>query len=53
MNYKSNISQNPLYRTWYAMIQRCHNPKNADYKNYGGRGISVSERWLSSIELIF
>jgi len=27
------------------MIQRCTNPKNPSYKNYGGRGISVCDRW--------
>lgn len=28
-----------------AMIQRCTNPQNPRYKNYGGRGITVCERW--------
>lgn len=28
------------------MLQRCRNPKNKDYKNYGGRGITVCKRWL-------
>ena len=27
------------------MIQRCTNPNNKAYKNYGGRGITVCERW--------
>jgi hypothetical protein len=29
-----------------SMIQRCCNPRNSAYKNYGGRGIAVCERWL-------
>lgn len=33
-------------RCHYAMIRRCTNPKCADYPDYGGRGISVCERWL-------
>lgn len=33
------------YRSWYAMIQRCTNPRNERWKNYGGRGIKVCERW--------
>lgn len=34
-----------IYKIWTSMIQRCDNPKDANYKNYGGRGISVCERW--------
>ena len=30
---------------WVMMHQRCSNPKCLDYKNYGGRGISICERW--------
>lgn len=29
------------------MISRCHNPKDKDFPNYGGRGISVCDRWQS------
>lgn len=34
-----------LYRCWYDMHTRCENSKRHDFKNYGGRGISVCERW--------
>lgn len=34
-----------LYNTWGHMIQRCTNPKNKDYGNYGGRGITVCDEW--------
>ena len=30
------------------MKARCYNPNHPDYANYGGRGIRVCERWLSS-----
>lgn len=33
------------YRIWHGMINRCTNPHYKKYKNYGGRGISVCERW--------
>lgn len=35
------------YHTWAGMIQRCTNPKNPNYPNYGGRGIKVCARWRS------
>jgi len=38
------------YRNWQAMLQRCHNPKNSEYRNDGGRGIAVCERWRNSFE---
>jgi len=40
----------PEYNTWVHMIQRCHNPQNKDYKNYGGRGIQVCDMWRESFE---
>ncbi len=36
----------PIHKTWDGMIQRCNNPKNKDYKNWGARGITVCKRWL-------
>lgn len=33
------------YHIWAAMKQRCNNPKSAGYKDYGGRGIKVCDRW--------
>lgn len=34
------------YNTWRAMIRRCNNPQDKDYPRYGGRGVSVCDRWL-------
>ncbi|SPU47945.1 Uncharacterised protein [Brevundimonas diminuta] len=34
------------YNTWKAMKKRCFNPRQAKYEYYGGRGITVCERWL-------
>lgn len=31
---------------WCDMKARCFNPKSVSYKNYGGRGITVSNEWL-------
>lgn len=37
----------PEHNAWQAMRARCHNPKHPSFKNYGGRGILVCERWNS------
>lgn len=34
-----------MYRIWSGMRARCNNPKLKTYRNYGGRGIGVCERW--------
>ena len=35
----------PTYKSWSSMKQRCDNPTNKDYINYGGRGITYDPRW--------
>ncbi len=39
------LSRTPEYSIWSSMIQRCHNPKFTQYKDYGGRGIRVCDEW--------
>ena len=39
------LTKHRLCKTWDGMMQRCHNPNNTKYKDYGGRGIDVCERW--------
>lgn len=34
-----------IYRIWRSMKYRCNNPESKDYKNYGGRGITVCDEW--------
>lgn len=38
------------YMTWCAMKARCTNPNDQSYKNYGGRGIGICDRWRDSFE---
>lgn len=35
-----------MYWVWSDMRQRCQNPNHKAYKNYGGRGIYVCDRWM-------
>lgn len=37
--------KDPIYKVWSAMLHRCNNPNATYYNHYGGRGISVCERW--------
>lgn len=39
---------NPERCIWVDMIRRCSDPKRKSYENYGGRGITVCQRWLDS-----
>lgn len=36
------------YRNWMGMLNRCRNPNFKDWEYYGGRGITVCERWKNS-----
>lgn len=39
------LKNSPLYLIWSGMRHRCYNKNGPSYKHYGGRGISVCERW--------
>lgn len=38
------------YRSWAHMKERCLNPFNVKYKDYGGRGIQICQEWIESFE---
>lgn len=43
----------PEYNTWAGMIQRCTNPNNPRYPHYGGRGITICDRWHHDFDVFF
>ncbi|PVU81356.1 hypothetical protein DDP54_15765 (plasmid) [Cellulomonas sp. WB94] len=43
--YRDGHTLHPLYQTWLTMRRRCKSPTNSAYANYGGRGITVCDRW--------
>jgi len=47
---KHGFSKTTMYYRYKQMINRCYIPTHKEYKNYGGRGIKVCDRWLKSVE---
>lgn len=47
LNKTHDFANHRLYYVWDAMINRCHNPNNKAYKDYGARGIFVCKEWHS------
>ena len=47
LRIKHNMCNTPTYNSWDCMIQRCLNPNNTNYDNYGGKGVSICERWFN------
>lgn len=47
MNRKHGSYRSPAYRSWQRMRARCLNPNHKHFANYGGRGVTVCERWNS------
>lgn len=45
-NTRHGHSGSPLYKVWAEMIQRCTNRSHSRWPDYGGRGITVCERWM-------
>lgn len=41
----ADCREHAIYVSWVSMRTRCWNPNTAAYPNYGGRGITICERW--------
>jgi hypothetical protein len=52
-NTSHGQSQTSEYWIWKAMIQRCTNPRDQRWNDYGGRGITVCKRWRDSFEAFY
>lgn len=50
---KHGLSGSFGYRTWDTMIQRCTNPNHKHFLSYGGRGITVCDKWRNSFQSFF
>lgn len=50
---KHGMIKSREYKTWESMKTRCLNKNSKDYKNYGGRGIIICDRWIHSFANFF
>lgn len=44
----NGVSCTPEYRVWWAMVDRCTNPRSHNWSGCGGRGISVDQSWIGN-----
>jgi hypothetical protein len=49
-NRTHGLSGTPEHIVWKGMRARCLNRRNPAYPHYGGRGITICDRWLESFE---
>lgn len=49
-NRRHGLSDTPTHRSWVEMRRRCYAKHRKEYPNYGGRGITVCERWRDSFD---
>ncbi|MFH1010327.1 MAG: hypothetical protein V1784_03730 [bacterium] len=47
--YATDSGRGALYFSWQSMKKRCLNPNTPGYKNWGGRGITICDRWMEFI----
>ena len=50
--HKSSTYTSPTYASWHDMKQRCNNPKNYKFKDYGGRGITYCKEWEQFVNFL-
>lgn len=52
-NKTHGLKNSPVFYIWTSMKQRCLNPNNRAYKNYGGRGITVCDEWKDDFKAFY
>ena len=50
---KHGLSHHRLFGIWSGMKTRCYNPNNKDFKDYGGRGITICAEWLADFQRFY
>ena len=53
MTKTHGMTKTPEYQSWIYMKKRCFNPNHKRYSDWGGRGITICDRWKNSFENFF
>lgn len=52
-NIKHGLAGTKIYYAWHSMLERCYNPRNGNFRNYGARGITVCDEWRNDIQAFY
>ncbi len=52
-NTTHGMRHTPEWAIWRGMVSRCHNPNDTGFHKYGGRGITVCDRWRESFAAFY
>ncbi len=50
--HSANGKESPTYQSWRHMKERCQNPNHPQFKDYGGRGIIICNRWMNFVNFL-
>lgn len=50
--FKHGWSTTITWKSWKSMHERCEDPRNESYPRYGGKGITVCERWAEFVPFL-
>ena len=50
---KHGLRNTRIYNIWHGMKKRCLNPKDAAFKRYGGRGITICDEWKNNVKSFY
>ena len=53
MKAKHGKRYEKIWHVWQGMKKRCYYKKHKDYKNYGGRGITVCDEWKNDFQTFY
>ena len=53
VDMKHGMTGTRIYKIWCKIKERCYNPNNRSYKNYGSRGITVCDEWRDDFQAFY